>query len=45
VHTSLDADAFFPEFDTSEWNLVFSEKHFKDEKHQYDFTFETYLKK
>jgi len=45
VHTSLDADAFFPEFNTSEWNLVFSEKHFKDEKHQYNFTFETYLKK
>ncbi len=45
VHTSLDADAFFPEFNVSEWNLVFSEKHFKDEKHQYDFTFETYLKK
>jgi dihydrofolate reductase len=45
VHTSLDADAFFPEFNTSEWNLVFSEKHFKDEKHQFDYTFETYLKK
>jgi dihydrofolate reductase len=45
VHIELDADAFFPEFNTSEWNLVFSEKHFKDEKHQYDFTFETYLKK
>ena len=45
VHIELDADAFFPEFNTSEWNLVFSEKHFKDEKHQFDFTFETYLKK
>jgi dihydrofolate reductase len=45
VHTSLDAEAFFPEFNTSEWNLVFSEKQFKDEKHQFDFTFETYLKK
>lgn len=45
VHIELDADAFFPEFNTSKWNLVFSEKHFKDEKHQYDFTFETYLKK
>ena len=45
VHIELEADAFFPEFNTSEWNLVFSEKHFKDEKHQYDFTFETYLKK
>lgn len=45
VHIELDADAFFPEFNTSEWDLVFSEKHFKDEKHQYDFTFETYIKK
>lgn len=45
VHIELDADAFFPEFNTSEWNLVFSEKHFKDEKHQFDFTFETYIKK
>ena len=45
VHIELDADAFFPEFNTSEWNLVFSEKQFKDEKHQYDFTFETYIKK
>ena len=45
VHIELDADAFFPEFNTYEWNLVFSEKHFKDEKHQYDFTFETYIKK
>jgi len=45
VHIELDADAFFPEFNTSEWNLVFSEKHFKDEKHQFDYTFDTYLKK
>lgn len=45
VHIELDADAFFPEFNTSEWNLVFSEKHFKDEKHQFDYTFETYIKK
>lgn len=45
VHIELDADAFFSEFNTSEWNLVFSEKHVKDEKHQYDFTFETYIKK
>ena len=45
VHIELDADAFFPEFNTSEWNLVFSEKHVKDEKHQFDFTFESYIKK
>lgn len=45
VHSEFEADAFFPEFNTSNWNLVFSEKHTKDEKHQYDYTFETYLKK
>ncbi len=45
VHSEFEADAFFPEFNTSNWNLVFSEKHTKDEKHQFDYTFETYLKK
>ena len=45
VHSEFEADAFFPEFNTSNWNLVFSEKHTKDEKHQYDYTFDTYLKK
>ena len=45
VHCEFEADAFFPEFNASEWNLVFSEKHTKDEKHKFDFTFETYVKK
>ncbi|MFZ4105675.1 dihydrofolate reductase [Flavobacterium sp.] len=45
VHSDFEADAFFPEFNASEWSLVFSEKHFQDEKHKFDFTFETYLKK
>jgi dihydrofolate reductase len=45
VHCEFEADAFFPKFNASEWNLVFSEKHTKDEKHKFDYTFETYLKK
>jgi dihydrofolate reductase len=45
VHCEFEADAFFPEFNASRWNLVFSEKHTKDEKHKFDYTFETYLKK
>ena len=45
VHTTLEADTFFPAIDTTKWELVFEEFHPKDEKHDYDFTFLTYLKK
>jgi dihydrofolate reductase len=42
VHHSFDADTFFPEIDLTKWKLTSQEFHPKDEKHQYDFTFETY---
>tara|TARA_R110002051_G_scaffold217302_3_gene281304 strand:+ start:4957 stop:5460 length:504 start_codon:yes stop_codon:yes gene_type:complete len=42
VHERFDADAFFPEFDKANWNLVKEEYHPKDEKHKYDFTYLTY---
>ena len=45
VHTSIDADTFFPEIDTNTWKLVFEEFHPKDEKHAFDFTFLTYVKR
>lgn len=45
VHTTVDADTFFPEFNLDEWELVFEEFHTKDEKHLFDFTFLTYIKK
>lgn len=45
VHATFDADTFFPEIDTHEWELVQSEFHEKDEKHLHAFTFETYRKK
>lgn len=41
VHTSPDADAFFPEID-NHWKLVSEQYHPKDEKHQFDFTFQTW---
>ncbi|WP_158210185.1 dihydrofolate reductase [Myroides phaeus] len=44
VHTSLDADAFFPEFSLGEWKLKKEEFHSIDEKHQYSFTFQTFEK-
>ncbi len=45
VHTSLEADTFFPAIETTKWKLVFEEFHPKDEKNDYDFTFLTYVKR
>ena len=45
VHTTIEADTFFPEINPEQWELVFEEPHPKDEKHAFDFTFQTYLKK
>ena len=45
VHANFDADTFFPELNDSEWQLVLQEYHPKDEKHLFDFTYETYIKK
>lgn len=45
VHHSFEADTFFPEIDLTKWKLTSSEFHTKDEKHNFDFTFETYVRK
>lgn len=45
VHTTVEADAFFPEIDETIWEVVQSEYHPKDEKHQYDFTYLTFVKR
>lgn len=42
VHKSMNADAYFPDLDSSIWKLVSSEKHQADERHAYDYTFEVY---
>ena len=44
VHASFEADTFFPEIDLSRWKLNKEEKHPKDEKHKYAFTYLTYSK-
>jgi dihydrofolate reductase len=41
----FEADTFFPEIDAKKWKLIAEESHPKDEKHLYDFTFQTYLRK
>lgn len=45
VHgTSPEADAFFPEIDNEKWKLAESVFHGRDEKHKFEFSFETYTK-
>ncbi len=45
VHHSFEGDAFFPEFDHSQWQLIKTENHSADEKNQYDYTFNHFAKK
>jgi len=45
VHHTFEADTFFPKLNKNEWILVESEENFKDEKHLYDYTYETYIRK
>lgn len=45
VHETFEADTYFPDFDEKQWRLVQQEFHPKDERHAYDFTYLTYIKK
>jgi dihydrofolate reductase len=45
VHHSFEADTYFPEIDFTQWQLVFKEFHPKDDRHDFAFTFQTYLRK
>ena len=45
VHADFEADAFFPEIDSEKWVLENEEFHPKDEKHNFDFTFQTFIRK
>tara|TARA_R100000935_G_scaffold31854_1_gene52370 strand:- start:2298 stop:2786 length:489 start_codon:yes stop_codon:yes gene_type:complete len=45
VHGTFEADAFFPEIDETKWELVSDELHEKDDKHKYEFTYLTYLRR
>ena len=42
VQARFQADTFFPEIDLKVWQLVRQDFHPKDERHPYDFYFETY---
>lgn len=44
VHGTFEADAFFPEIDLKYWKKIKSEAHQADDRHKFDYTFETYCK-
>jgi dihydrofolate reductase len=45
VHDSFDADVYFPEINPDIWELTSETFNPKDEKHLYDYTFQTFLRK
>ena len=44
VHIQLEGDAYFPTLDTNKWKLISTKTISKDEKNEYDCTFETWVK-
>ncbi len=45
VNNNFEADTFFPEIPSEKWELVYEETHSKDEKHKFDFSYQTYNRK
>jgi dihydrofolate reductase len=45
VHHSFEADVYFPEIDAEIWELSSELFNSKDEKHLYDYTFQTFVRK
>jgi dihydrofolate reductase len=45
VEVTPEADVYFPEINWKNWQLVSEEKHFADDKHAYNYTFQVYHKK
>ena len=45
VKATIEADTFFPKIDLKIWEKTAETCHEKDEKHQYDYCFQTYERK
>ncbi|MES2575107.1 MAG: dihydrofolate reductase [Bacteroidota bacterium] len=45
VHHSFDADVYFPEIDSKIWELTSETFNPKDERHLFDYTFQTFVRK
>lgn len=45
VHSTFDVDTYFPEISLADWKLINEVHHEKDERHQYAFTYQTWIRK
>ena len=45
VHGHFEADTFFPPIPGDQWQLIHKEFHDKDDRHNYPFTYLTYIRK
>lgn len=46
IHNTFeDADTFFPDINFDDWLLIEEEKHDSDEKHAYDYSFKTFVRR
>jgi dihydrofolate reductase len=45
VEIEAEGDVFFPEIDASDWKMTFEEKHEKDEKNEWNYTFKIFERK
>ena len=43
VNSSFEADTFFPEIASDDWKLISEEFHLKDEKHKFNFSYQTFV--
>ena len=44
VNSSFEADTFFPEIPSKNWRLISEEFHSKDEKHKFEFSYQTFIR-
>jgi dihydrofolate reductase len=44
VKDEFEADTFYPEIKFADWQLVWEEEHFADEKNKFDYTFQKYIR-
>ena len=44
VHTEIKGDTFLPEINFSQWKLESTQRHAADNKNEFDYSFETYLR-
>ena len=45
VHHNFEGDAHFPKINEDEWEMTLSKFNEKDEKHGYDYSYQTYIRR